>query len=143
CCAFADQSVGHTAEIKQAIPVGIIARQAGDFQPEYDAHAAESDFRREASEPGALSPSGTRQTQIFVDDHHLFLGPAQRAGLLDQSILASGGLPVVFDLGRAGLTNVDDRRALRMVGLYFARIIHGSSPSLGFRTVKNFPSLSG
>ncbi len=88
--------------------------------------------RREASEPGALGPSGTRETQVFVDDDHLFLGPAQLAGFLHQSILASGGLPVVFDLGRAGLTNVDDRRALRVVGFYFALIIHGSSPSPDF-----------
>ena len=130
--AVSDQSVGHAAQIEEAIPVGIIARQAGDFQSEHDAHAAEADFGGEASEPGALGPSRTRQTQIFVDDHDLFFGPAQLAGLLDQSILASGRLPMVFDLGRTGLTNVDDGRALRVVGFDFAGIIHGFSPSVGW-----------
>ena len=130
--AIADQRVGHAAEIEQAIPVGIIARQAGDFQSEHDAHAAESDIGGEACEPGALSPSRTRKTQVFVDDGHLFPCPAQLAGFLDESILASRGLAVVFDLGRAGLTNVDDRRALRVVGFDFARIIHGFSPPPDF-----------
>ena len=130
--AIADQRVGHAAEIEQAIPVGIIAGQAGDFQSEHDAHAAESDFRGEACEAGALGPSGTGKAQVFVDDGHLFLSPAQLARFLDQSILASGGLAVVFDLGRAGLANVDDRGALRVVGFDFARIIHGFSPPPGF-----------
>jgi hypothetical protein len=57
--AIADQRVSHATKIEQAIPVGIIAGQAGDFQAEHDAYAAESDFRREACEPGAFGPSRT------------------------------------------------------------------------------------
>ena len=52
--AIADQRVGHAAEIEQAIPVGIIARQAGDFQSEHDAHVPERDFGGHVSEAGAL-----------------------------------------------------------------------------------------
>jgi hypothetical protein len=59
--AISDQSVSHAAEIEQAIPVGMVARQAGNFQAEYDSRAAQSDFRGEMCEAGALTPSRTRQ----------------------------------------------------------------------------------
>src|SRR6516164_3949952 len=54
--AISDQSVGHAAEIEQAIPVGMVARQAGDFQAEHDSRTAQSDFRGEVREAGALTP---------------------------------------------------------------------------------------
>src|SRR5215469_14153183 len=54
---------------------------------------------------------------------------AQLADFFHQIILPSGGLAVVGDLCGAGLTNIDVGCALDMVGSYFARIIHGSSPS--------------
>src|SRR6516165_4180970 len=69
--------------------------------------------------------------KVFVNDDHLFFGPTQLAGFLDQSILASGGFAVVLDLRRARLANVDESRALDMAGLYFARIIHDFFPSPG------------
>ena len=52
-------------------------------------------LRREA---GALDPSRTRPAQIFIDDDHLFFGPAQLADFIIQIILASGGLAVVLGL---------------------------------------------
>ncbi len=110
--AVSDQSVGDAAEIEQAVPVGIVARHAGDFEAEHDADVAEGYFRGQAGEPGALGESGAGHAQVFVDDDHLFFGPTQLAGFLDQSILASGGLAVVLDLRRAGLANVDEGRAL-------------------------------
>ena len=127
--AVSDQRVGHAAEIEQAIPVGIVARHAGDFQAEHDADVAEGHFRGQACEAGALGESGARHPQVFVNDDHLFFGPTQLAGFLDQSILASGGFAVVFDLRRTGLANVDERRALDVTGFDFARIIHDSFPS--------------
>lgn len=130
--AIADPGVGHAAEIEQAIPVDVVARQAGDFQAEHDAHPAESDLRGEAGEPGALRPSGARYPQVFVDDDHLVAGPAPLTGFLDQRILAGGGLAVIFDLGGAGLTNVDDGRAFGVVGFDFACITHGFSPGVGW-----------
>ncbi len=127
--AIADQSVSDAAEIEQAIPVGIVTRHAGDFQAEHDADVAERHFRGHASEPGTLGESRAGHAQVFVNDHHLFFGPTQLAGFLDQSILASRRFAVVLDLCRTGLANVDESRALDVAGFYFARIIHGSSPS--------------
>jgi len=122
--AVSDQRVGDAAEIEQAIPVGIVARHAGDFEAEHDAGVAESHFRGHAGEPGALGESGAGHSQVFVDDNHLFLGPTEFARFLDQSILARGGLAVVLDLGRGRLANVDEGGALGMAGLYFDQIIH-------------------
>jgi hypothetical protein len=42
--AVSDQSVGYAAQIEQAIPVGIVACQAGDFEVEHDAHLTESNL---------------------------------------------------------------------------------------------------
>src|ERR1700751_2042792 len=129
--AVSDQSVGDAAQIEQAIPVGIVARQAGDFEAEDDAHMTQSDFCGHACESGTLHRSRTGETQILVDDDDLFLGPAQGAGFLDQSVLASGGLAVVLDLRRTRLANINESRALGMIGVHFAEIIHDPSPRYG------------
>ena len=128
--AVSDQSVGDTAQIEQPIPVGIVARHTGYFQSEYDAHVAERHFGGHAREPRTLGKSGAGYAEVFVDDEHLFFGPTQLAGFLDQSILTSRGFAVVLDLCGTGLANVDESCALDMVGFHFARIIHGSFPSL-------------
>ena len=41
---IADESVSEAAEIEQAIPVGVVAGEAGDFEAEHDADMAEGDF---------------------------------------------------------------------------------------------------
>jgi len=43
--AISDQRIGHAAQIEQAIPVGVVTRQPGNFQPQHDAHVAQSHFR--------------------------------------------------------------------------------------------------
>src|SRR6516162_11689994 len=128
--AISHQSIGDATQIEQAIPVGIVACQARDFQSEHDSRAAHSNFCSQVREAGALDPSRTRPAQIFIDDDHLFSGPAQLADFFHQVILASGGLAVVLGLRGAGLTDVDIGAALDMIRFYFARIIHGSSPKL-------------
>ena len=62
---------------------------------------------------------------------HLFPSPTEFTGFFDQSILARGGLAVELDLGRGGLTNVDDGGALNVAGLYFDQIIHDFPPACG------------
>ena len=78
--AISDQSVGHAAQIEQAIPIGIVARQAGDFETEQDSHMAENNFGGHMCEPGTLHNAGTGETKIFVNDDHLFFGqPSSQA----------------------------------------------------------------
>src|SRR5258708_16273394 len=55
--AIPDQRVGDAAEIKQAIPVSIVARHTGDFEAEHDAGVAEGHFRGHACEPRTLGES--------------------------------------------------------------------------------------
>ena len=85
--AVPDQSIRHAAQIEQAIPVGVVARQARDLQTQHDAYMAECHFRRHAGESGALHRSGAGQAEIFIDHDHLFSGPSQLAGPFHQSIL--------------------------------------------------------
>ena len=129
--AIPDQGVGDAAEIEQAKPVGTVARHAGDFEPEHDAGVAEAHFRNHACEPRTLGESCARHAQIFVNDDHLIFGPTEFLGLLEQSILARGGLAVVFDLSRGGLANVDEGGAFRMAGRYFDQIINDFPPERG------------
>src|SRR5215469_15911760 len=71
--AVSDKSVGDAAKVEQAIPVGIVARRARDFEAEHDAHVAKRHFRGHACEPGTLGESGAGHTQVFVDDDHCSL----------------------------------------------------------------------
>src|SRR5262249_47018960 len=112
--AIADQRIGDAAEIEQAIPAGIVARHAGDFQGEHDAGVTERDLGGQAREPGTLRESGAGHAQIFIDEDHLLRGPTQLTRVLPQRILASRGFTVVLDLRWTRLANIDKRRALRV-----------------------------
>src|SRR6266566_2773204 len=73
--AVADQSLGDAAEIEQAIPIGIVACHARDFQREHDADVAERNFRSHARKSRALGESGAGYTQVFVDGRSLAAWP--------------------------------------------------------------------
>src|SRR6516225_290264 len=90
---------------------------------------AEGHFRGHTCEARTLGESRAGHAQVFIDDDHLFFGPTQLAGFLDQSILASCGFAVVLDLRGTRLANVDESGALDMSRFYFARVIHDSFPS--------------
>ena len=108
----ADERVGDAAQFQQAIPIRIVPRQARDFQSEDDAHVSQGHFAGEASEAGALVGAGAGQPEIFIDDDHLLLGPAQLAGSIGQGVLAGGGFAIMLDLARRGLANVNVGGAL-------------------------------
>ena len=50
---IADQSVGHTAQVEQLVPVGVVAGQTRDLQAEDEADVTESDLCGHASETAA------------------------------------------------------------------------------------------
>ena len=56
--AVANESIGDAAQLQQAIPVGVVPRQARNFQSEDDAHPCQRHFAGEASEAGALVGAG-------------------------------------------------------------------------------------
>ena len=65
----ADQGVGHAAEVEQAIPVAVVAGEARDLEPEHDPDVTEGDLGGQASEAAAVAGTGTRETEILIDDH--------------------------------------------------------------------------
>ena len=91
---------------------------------------SQGDFAGEASEPGALVGGGAGQSQIFVDDHHVLLGPSQLASLIGQGVLAGGGFAVVFNLSWCGLANVNVGGALGVREFDFGWISHWSAPGV-------------
>ena len=84
---IADEGVGETAKIEQAIPVGIVAGEAGDFEAEHDADMAESDFGGKTGEAIALNDAGSGNAEVFVNNDNLLRRPAQRGRLGGQRIL--------------------------------------------------------
>ena len=129
--AVADERVGDAAQFQQAIPIGIVPRQARDFQAEDNTHVRHRHFAGEASEAGAPVGAGTGQPEILIDDHYLVLGPAELRGAIGQGVLAGGGLPIVFDLAWRGLANVDIGGALEVRGFDLGRISHWPAPGGG------------
>ena len=58
--AISDQSVGDAAEIEEAIPVSIVARQARDFEAEHDADMSRAQLPRSGVRSRNASPIRSR-----------------------------------------------------------------------------------
>ena len=56
---IADQGVGEAAEIEQAIPIGVVAREARDFEAEHDADVASATSAVRRAKP-VRSPGSPR-----------------------------------------------------------------------------------
>ena len=110
----ANESVGEAAEFEQAIPVGVVPRQARDFETKDDSHMAQCNFAGHASESRSIVSAGAGEPEVFVDDDDLVPLPAELTGFLTQGVLSRGGFPVVFDLGQSRLANIDQGCPLRM-----------------------------
>jgi hypothetical protein len=46
-----DEGVGHSGQIQQPIPIGVVAGQPGDLQREHDSHLPQPDLSGELGEP--------------------------------------------------------------------------------------------
>jgi hypothetical protein len=103
----ADERVGEGAELEEAVPVGVVARQARALEAQHDACLVERDVGNEALE--ALPICGRRPglALVDIDDDHLLALPAEGDRPARQVVLASGGLGVVGDLVEAGLAHVE------------------------------------
>src|SRR5208282_361653 len=126
---IADERVGDTAEVQEAVPVGVVARQTGDLEAEYDPDLTERHIRGHAREAGPLAEAGTGDAEIFIDDLGLFAGPSQVDRALGQVVLPRSRLPIVLDLGAAGLAHVDNRAPAQMVGGDLGVVTHGRAPA--------------
>jgi len=66
-----DQRVSDAAEIEQAIPIGIVAGEAGDLESENNPDVAKCDLRGEPRKTTPLVDTGSGNTEVFIDDDHL------------------------------------------------------------------------
>src|SRR5947209_664842 len=124
--AIADQRVGEAGEIDQAIPFGIVAGQARDFQTQHEADTGERHLGSEPGKAGAGRGSAARQAQVFINDDDPFGGPAELAGLAGERVLPLSRFAIVLDLSGARLTQIDDGMARKMARRDFGALIHGS-----------------
>jgi hypothetical protein len=74
----------------------------------------QADFRKQPLKAEPVIGRGCALTLILVDDENAFARPAEFNGPVDQSVLAVGGLPVLGDLLRSGLADVNNRQSVEM-----------------------------
>ena len=73
--SIADEGVGEAAEIEQAIPVGVVACETGDFEAEHDTDVAEDDFGGQLGKAVSLGDTSSGEPEIFIDDDNLLRRP--------------------------------------------------------------------
>ena len=62
-----DQGIGDAGDPQQLVPVGVVPRQARDFQAENDPHIAGGDASHQVAEAAAVSTVGPRLALVLVD----------------------------------------------------------------------------
>ena len=126
--AVADEHVVEGGQVQQLVPVGAIARQARDVGDQEDAHLACAHVGKEALEAVAVAAADGRFAQVFVDDHNLALGPAQRAGAGHELVLQILGLLMFLDLAQRRLAHVEVGQALPVAVMDEYGLAHGLPP---------------
>ena len=99
----------HHADLHEPVPIGGGSRQPRRLECQHHADLTGADLRQERLKALAVRGPGPRPRLILVDDLDELGRPAQRPGAFGQSILSARTLPVVADLMRARLADVDDR----------------------------------
>ncbi len=85
-----DQRLGERADLQQPVPVGVVAGQPGDLQPDHDPGLAHADVGDQALEAVTADGAGAGPAEILVDHGDLVQSPAQRDSPLPQPVLAVG-----------------------------------------------------
>src|SRR5664279_6284378 len=88
------ECIGDATQFQEAIPLGVVARNARGFQAENDADLAQADFLGHLGKAVASDHAGAGVSQVFIDHSDLCWWPTQLDGALGQLILALGGLAV-------------------------------------------------
>ena len=125
---IADQGIGQAGKVDQAVPLGVIAGEAGYFEAEHEANPGERHLGGQACEARARDRARTGEAKIFVDDDDALVGPAKVPGPSGQRVLPVRRLPVVFDLRGAGLAQIHDGLAGEMISHDLGALIHRSPP---------------
>ena len=126
--AIADQGVRHAAEVQEAIPVGVVAGEAGHLQAEHEADVAQRHLRRQLREPRARDHARARSALIFIDHHDMRAGPAQLQGAGDEIVLPVGRFAIALQLRGRGLPHVDEGGPAQVGGLDVRTVSHRGGP---------------
>jgi len=65
---ISDQGIGHSAQIEEPVPVGVVAGQARDLEAQDDADLGQGDVGGQPREARALGDPGARDAQVVVDE---------------------------------------------------------------------------
>src|SRR5262249_49393880 len=126
-----DQRIGQGTDLQQAIPVAAGAGQAGSFQAEDGPGLAQPDLSDQGLEAVTVHRGGTGTPLVLIGDGDGGLGPGHGAGPRREVVVPGGAGSVLADLKEGGLTDVDKRGAIKMVGANLgtaARNGHDGSP---------------
>jgi hypothetical protein len=89
----------------------------------------QGDFRKQPLKAEPVIGRGCALTLMLVDDENPLARPAELNDPVDQSVLAVGGIPVLGDLLRGGLADVNNRQSVEMPGLGSSGKARGRVPA--------------
>src|SRR5256885_2087326 len=117
-----DQRVGQRADLKQSVPIRVVAGESRDLQPHHDPCASQPHVSYELAKAFPASRRGARLTLVGVDHDDALVSPAQSGRTSTQSILALGALDVLEHLLHRRLTDVEISITLEMMRQDFASV---------------------
>jgi hypothetical protein len=121
---IADERIGQSGQFDEAVPIGIVARQPGDFQPEHKPDTAEGNISSKLGKAGTGYGAATGKSEIGVNDQNPVFGPAKLARPLRQRILPLSRLSVVLNLSGGRLPQIDNGQARQMAGRDLVAFTH-------------------
>jgi len=103
-----DERASPAAQIYEVVPVGVVARQAGQLQAHHQPDLTARHGADQPGEAGACLRDRSALPLILVDDHHAIAAPAELNRLVGERILSPLALQVVPHLPQRRLPHVDE-----------------------------------
>src|SRR5260370_8795178 len=71
------QGTGQPTQVKQTIPIGIVAGESRELHPQHDADVSQSDLRGELGEARSIEEAAGRYALVFADHDDLCFCPPE------------------------------------------------------------------
>ena len=128
-----DQRPSERGQFEQAVPVGIVTRQARHLQSEHDADAGIGHFGNQTLETIAILGAGAGQAEVAINDMNALDRPPQGHGPIPQCVLAFCALGILQNLPERGLTHIEKRIAPKVLCGHFLELVsrHGWRRDVG------------